>query len=397
MKNLSPVLIVCLAPILAAAQSPQQGAPAAGAPQRVAGAEVRPDRTIVFRISAPKASEVSLVFSESETAPRPMTKDAAGVWNLTVGPVEPEIYPYWFVVDGVRTVDVSNPVIKIGSVVDGTVVEVPANPPRFDQLQNVSHGSLNLHTYASKTLGRQRMLFVYVPPEYYSEPSRRFPVLYLYHGGRGSELQWANEGRANVIMDNLIAGKKAVPMIVAIPNANLDEPGPLVGQPAPPAGAAMDNYVFAEKEIVNDIVPFVEKQYRTVPDREHRALAGLSAGGGVSMNVGLKRLDVFAWIGEFSSGLFGGVGAPGTFGSYAPFDVEKLSPGFLKDPAATNKRLRLLYFSCGQQDSRLPFQTKAAETLRAQKINVTFNSYPGVHEWKVWRHSLADFAPLLFR
>jgi enterochelin esterase-like enzyme len=111
----------------------------------------------------------------------------------------------------------------------------------------------------------------------------------------------------------------------------------------------------------------------------------------------LKRLDVFAWIGEFSSGLFGGVGAPGTVGTYAPFDVEKISPGFLKDPAATNKKLRLLYLSCGQQDSRFPFQTKAAETLRAQKINLTFNSFPGVHEWKVWRRSLADFAPLLFR
>jgi enterochelin esterase-like enzyme len=390
MKNLTLTSILFLIPMLAAAQAPPQGGPGRGGPQRIAGAEVRPDRTILFRIAAPKASEVSLVFSEGDPKPRPMTKDAGGVWSLTVGPMEPEIYLYWFNVDGVKTLDISNPAVKISSVVDGSLLEIPGSPPRYDQLQNVPHGSLNIHTYVSTTLGRQRALHVYVPPEYYSQANKRFPVLYLFHGGGGSELEWPNEGRTNVILDNLIAQKKAVPMIIVIPNGNIGG-GPSAGPGVPASGIGMQSYDIIEKETVNDIIPFIEKHYRTLSNRENRAIAGLSAGGGISINVGLKRLDLFAWVGEFSSGMFGGVGG------YAPFDVEKISPGFLKDPAATNKRLKLLYFSCGEQDPRMPFQTKAAEYLRAQKINLTLNSFPGAHEWKVWRHSLADLAPLLFR
>jgi enterochelin esterase family protein len=352
---------------------------------------VRPDRTILFRIAAPKATEVSLVFSEGDPKPRPMTKDASGVWSLTLGPVEPEIYRYWFEVDGVKTIDISNRDVKVSSVVDASLVEVSGNPPRYDQVQNVPHGSVNVHTYMSTTLGRQRALGVYVPPEYYTQKNKKFPVLYLWHGGGGSELDWVNEGHTDIVLDNLLALKKAVPMIVVIPNGDVGSPGPAAAPGAPAAGAGMQRYDVIEKETVSDIIPLIEKHYRTLPNRENRAIAGLSAGGGISMNVGLKRLDVFAWVGQFSSGMFGGVGG------YAPFDVEKISPGFLKDPAATNKRLKLLYFSCGEQDPRMPFQTKAVEGLRAQKINLTFKSFPGVHEWKVWRHSLADLLPMLFR
>ena len=372
MKNLTLALITMVLATLAGAQAPPQAGPGPAGPPRIVGAEVHPDRTITFRISAPKAGGVTLVFTEGDPKPRPMTKDDRGVWSLTVGPVEPEIYLYWFNVDGVKAVDISNPVDKISSVVDGSIVEVPGNPPRFDELQNVPHGSINIHTYVSTTLGRQRGLYVYVPAEYYSQPKKKFPVLYLWHGGGGSELEWAREGRTNVILDNLIAQKKVVPMIIVIPNGSIGG-----GQ----------NYDTIEKETLNDIVPFTEKMYRTLPGRENRAIAGLSAGGGTSINVGLKRLDQFAWVAEFSSGMFGGVGG------YAPFDIEKISPGFLKDPAVTNKKLKLLYFSCGKEDPRLPFQTKAAEELRSHKINLTFNSFPGAHEWKVWRHSLADVAP----
>jgi len=393
MKNPVLLSILCIAPMLAAAQAPPQAAPGRGGPPRIAGVEVRPDRTILFRITAPKATEVSLVFSEGDPKPRPMTKDASGVWSLTLGPVEPEIYRYWFEVDGVKTIDISNPAVKVSTIVDASLVDVPGEPPRFDQVQKVPHGSVNNHTYMSTTTGRQRALNVYVPPEYYSQRSKKFPVLYLWHGGGGAEPDWINEGRTDVILDNLVAQKKAVPMIVVIPNSNVSGPGPTpaAGAQAPTPGAGMQRYDVIEKETVSDIIPLIEKHYRTLPNRENRAIAGLSAGGGISMNVGLKRLDVFAWVGQFSSGMFGGVGG------YAPFDVEKISPGFLKDPAATNKRLKLLYFSCGEQDPRMPFQTKAVEGLRAQKINLTFKSFPGVHEWKVWRHSLADLLPMLFR
>jgi enterochelin esterase family protein len=352
---------------------------------------VRPGRTILFRITAPKATEVSLVFSEGDPKPRPMTKDASGVWSLTLGPVEPEIYRYWFEVDGVKTIDISNRDVKVSSVVEASLVEVPGNPPRYDQVQNVPHGSVNVHTYKSTTLGRQRALGVYVPPEYYTQRNKKFPVLYLWHGGGGCELDWVNEGHTDVILDNLIAQEKAVPMIIVIPNGDVGGPGPSAAPGAPPSGGGMQRYDIIEKETVSDIIPLIEGRYRTLSNRQNRAIAGLSAGGGISINVGLKRLDLFAWVGEFSSGMFGGVGG------YAPFDVEKISPGFLNDPTATNKRLKLLYFSCGEQDPRMPFQTKTAESLRGQKIALTFRSFPGVHEWKVWRHSLADMAPLLFR
>ncbi len=393
MKTPTLLPVLCLVLMLAAAQAPSQAVPGRGGLQRIAGIEVRPDRTILFQIAAPKANEVSLVFSEGEPKPRPMAKNASGLWSLTIGPVEPELYRYWFEVDGVKTIDISNPAVKISTVVDASLVDVPGTPPRFDQVQNVPHGSVNNHKYMSTTTSRQRALNVYVPPEYYSQRSKKFPVLYLWHGGGGAEPDWINEGRTDVILDNLIVQKKAVPMIVVIPNSNVSGPGPApapVAQ-APAPGVGVQRYDVIEKETVDDIIPFIEKHYRTLPNREKRAIAGLSAGGGISINVGLKRLDVFAWVAEFSSGMFGGVGG------YAPWDVEKISPGFLNDPAATNKRLKLLYFSCGEQDPRMPFQTKAVEGLRAREINLTFKGFPGVHEWKVWRHSLADLAPLLFR
>jgi enterochelin esterase family protein len=194
-------------------------------------------------------------------------------------------------------------------------------------------------------------------------------------------------------------------MIVVMPNANasqyavLDVGGPPpapagrggAGAGAAPAPGGGQNYDLSENEIVNDIIPFVEKNYRTLTGRENRAITGLSMGGGISLNVGLKRLDTFAWVGEFSSGMFGGVSG------YATFEMEKISPGFYKDPVATNKKLKLLYFSVGADDPRFPFQTKAAEELRSHKIELIFKTFTGAHEWKVWRNSLADFAPMLFR
>jgi enterochelin esterase-like enzyme len=214
-----------------------------------------------------------------------------------------------------------------------------------------------------------------------------------------------------VIMDNLIAQGKVKPMIIAMPNANWNEPAALdysgaraaqggrgPGQPgaaggrgAGQPGGGAQNYDQAVEDIVNGMIPFMEARFRALPGRENRAITGLSMGGGVAINVGLKRLDVFASVGEFSSGMFGGVGG------YAEYDVDKISPGFLKDPAATNKKLKVLYFSCGESDPRLPYQTKAAQDLRARGIALTFKSFAGEHEWRVWRNSLADFAPMLFR
>lgn len=368
----------------------QQGA------RRIASPEVLPDHRITFRISAPKATEVVLRFSEGTPQSHRMTRGEDGVWNITIGPVEPEIYTYSFLLDGVRMIDLSNPIAKVGASIDASVVEVPGDPPRFDQVQAVPHGSIDIHTYASEVSKTQRGLYVYVPPDYYSQPAKRFPVLYLWHGGGGAEQDWSRDGRAGAILDNLIARKQAVPMLIVMPNNVPGTPAPGVMPAAgvtPPAatGAGGANYPMLKHELLENIIPFVSSRYRTIENRESRAIAGLSAGGGTTLNVGLASLDTFAWIAEFSSGIFGGVA------SYGQFDIDKIAPGFYSDPAAVNKKLKLFYMSCGTEDPRLPFQKKALLDFQSHKIKVTFAEFPGAHEWKVWRHSLADLAPKLFR
>jgi enterochelin esterase-like enzyme len=375
---------------LAAAASGQQP------PRRIVSPEVLPDHRITFRISAPKATEVVLRFAEGAPQSHPMSKGDDGVWTVTIGPVEPEIYTYSFLVDGTKTIDLANPVAKIGASIDGSVVEVPGDPPRFDQVQDVPHGSIDIQTYPSKVSKTQRGLYIYVPPDYYTQPGKRFPVLYLWHGGGGAELDWSRDGRAGVILDNLIAQKKAAPMLIVMPNNVPGTPAPGVAitnasSMPPPTGAGGANYPMLKRELLEEIIPFVASRYRTVENRESRAIAGLSAGGGTTMSVGLPSLDTFAWIGEFSSGIFGGVAG------YGQFDMDKIAPDFYKDPAATNKKLKLFYMSCGTEDPRLPYQKKALDDFQSHKIKVLFAAFPGAHEWKVWRHSLADFAQKLFR
>ncbi|HXB72564.1 MAG TPA: alpha/beta hydrolase-fold protein [Candidatus Acidoferrales bacterium] len=385
---------------LAAAAFAQQ------APRRIVSPEVLPDRRITFRVSAPKAVEAVLRFSEGGPQSHPMTKGEDGVWSVTIGPVEPEIYTYSFLIDGAKTIDLANPIAKIGASIDASVVEVPGNPPRFDQVQDVPHGSIDIHTYASAVSKTQRGLYVYVPPDYYSQPAKRFPVLYLWHGGGGAEQDWSRDGRAGVVLDNLIALQKAAPMLIVMPNNVPGTPAPGVmaaalATPVPATGAGGANYSLLKRELIEEIIPFVARHYRTIENRESRAIAGLSAGGGTTLNVGLASLDTFAWIAEFSSGIFGGNNGVGTTGGGTTgggqFEIEKISPGFYKDPAATNKKLKLFYMSCGSEDPRMPFQKKALEDFQSHKINVTFAAFPGAHEWKVWRHSLADLAPKLFR
>ena len=348
---------------------------AGAAQQRVISPEVHPDRTITFRLRAPQANQVALQFGGS----KPMTKDAAGIWSVTAGPVEPELYTYNFVVDGVRILDPGNPNLKDGRTIDASVVEVPGNPPRFDQVQDVPHGALQIRTYRSTPLKRLRRLYVYTPPQYDTEPTRRFPVLYLRHGSGDNEENWSETGRAGVILDNLIGHGKAVPLLIVMPNGDTD--GSWAG------GSSAQGIELLTEELLTDIVPLVEKNYRAAPGRENRAITGLSMGGGQAFTMGLKHMDQFAWVGEFSSGLV----------SDTDFHFASYFPGFLDDAAAVNRKLRLLYLSCGTQDPRYFGQLDLGDLLKAHDIRYVWYPTPGVHEWKVWRHALADFAPRLFR
>ena len=376
------------------AQAPQtSGAPvpaAAAAPVR--SPDVQPDRRITFRVAAANAKAVSLSFDEGAVQTHAMTRDASGVWSVTIGPVAPEIYIYNFVIDGVRVLDLANTSLKSGVALASNIVEVPGTPARFDEEQNVPRGSVNIHAYRSSVQNATRGLYVYVPDEYYSSPTRRYPVLYLYHGGGGYEADWVRDGRAAVILDNLIAARKAVPMIIVMPNNTLVAP-PSAGRaagpaaPGPPASAAT-----LARELLTDIIPFVEKRYRITANRESRAIAGLSAGGGTAFPSGLNNLDTFAYVGEFSSGMFGGTGA-----ATAAVSADVIVPGLFATAAEKNRRLKLLYMSCGTEDPRMPFQKQTFDDLKKHGFNPVFMEFAGAHQWKVWRHSLYDFAPRLFR
>jgi enterochelin esterase family protein len=276
----------------------------------------------------------------------------------------------------------------------------PGGPAPVDapyQPTAVPHGTVAAVWYPSPVTNAERRMRVYTPPGYETTDGR-YPVLYLFHGGGGNEDHWFDSGLAHVALDNLIAAGAIEPMIVVTPNANWDLPSAPAHSPAandgngggPPMGLDMDK---AENDIINGQIRYLEAHYRTLPGRENRAIAGLSLGGGIAISIGLKRLDQFAYIGEFSTGLFGGVSGA----AYEPFDAEALWPGFLSKPAATNDLVDLLYFSCGTEDPRLQFTADTANAMQEAGIDVTFASFPGGHEWSVWRDSLADFGAMLFR
>jgi enterochelin esterase-like enzyme len=279
----------------------------------------------------------------------------------------------------------------------------PPAPPPF-QPTGVKHGTVSAVWYHSPVTNGERRMLVYTPPGYETS-KKKYPVLYLFHGGGGNEDNWVDSGLAHVGLDNLIAGGRLMPMIVVMPNANWDMPAapkysppavagtnPNTGGPGGQAPMGLDMGK-AVDDIVHGEIPYIEKHYRVQKGRENRAIAGLSMGGGIAISVGLMRLDQFAWIGEFSAGLFGGVSGA----AYEPFDAEALAPGFFSNAAATNRKIKLLYLSCGTEDPRVSFTEETARDINRRGVNATFASFPGGHEWSVWRDSLVDFGSKLFR
>lgn len=259
---------------------------------------------------------------------------------------------------------------------DDKQTKLPAPPKGFDiRRDGVKRGKLETVEYESKTVGVKRKTQVYTPSGYSRD--RKYPVLYLLHGIGGDETEWTRGGRANVILDNLFADRKAVPMIVVIPNGRasktLTRRDPIRKQS--PAFAAF------EKDLLNDLIPFIEKTYPVKTDRESRALAGLSMGGGQSLNFGLGNLDKFAWVGGFSS-------APNT----------KRPASLIKDPVKAAKQLRLLYVSCGDRDFLFRISQGVHNMLDEKKVPHVYRVIPGGrHDFRVWKSSLYEFAQRLFR
>jgi enterochelin esterase-like enzyme len=392
-------VVFCMTLLAQESTSTSVGTGPAGA-AKVHSPEMLTDGRVTFRILAPKATAVLVDGNWAGGRDLPMTEDASGLWSVTTPPLQPELWAYTFSVDGVRTLDPNNYNVSRDGVGFMNTLLALGDQSAVFQPQRVTHGTVTAMWVPSTAMKTPRRMFVYTPPGY-EESKIRYPVLYLLHGSGGDEEAWPVMGIANVIMDNLIAEGKAKPMIVVMPNAywseiaSLDVAGP---RTAPPPGVGSGggrtvSYEPNEKDIVGDLIPFVDGHFRTIPNREDRALAGLSMGAGITTNVALKRLDVFASVGILSSGGFRGVaGAPAGVAV-----IENIAPGFFADPAAANKKIRLLFLSVGTEDPRLPSLTELQEQLRSRNINFVFKTYPGEHEWKVWRHSLADMAPILFR
>jgi enterochelin esterase-like enzyme len=357
----------------AAPQRPANAFHAPGSrPVGIVSPEIHADRTVTFRVRAASATDVRLSLGGDHA----MVKGADDIWSITLGPFDPEIYEYSFQIGGARVIDTANKLLRTGPFAS-SLLDVPANPPRFDQVQDVPHGTLQIRSYTSTPYKKQRSLYIYLPPQYDREPSRKFPVLYLRHGDGGDESAWAIQGRAGVILENLIAEGKSVPMIVVMPYGESNASG----------GNTPEGIAALGKELIEDVIPLVEKNYRALTGPDNRAIAGLSLGGGQAFTTGLQNLDRFAWVGEFSSGLV----------SDADFRIDKYLPGFTENVPNVNRRLRLLFLSCGSEDPRYPGHLDLVDALTRYKIRHEWYSTPGAHQWKVWRHSLREFLPRLFQ
>ncbi len=348
--------------------------------------EVNADRTVTLRFRAPEATSVQLVGEILQgQPPRPMVKGEDGVWTITVGPLPPEIWIYNFRVHGVDVVDTSNPAIKPtppGQTMS-SFVQVPGDQPAFYDSRAVPHGEVRMVLYESKAMGVTRWLWIYTPPGY-DRSAGKYPVLYLLHGNGEAQNGWVMNGRANIILDNLIADRKARPMIVVMPQGHALQGanvGPLVRIPGE-TGMFSDRF---PKDLLEEVIPLVERNYRAIPGADNRAIAGLSMGGGQALNIGLNHPGTFGWVLGFSAAV-----------GEQMMDTEQAFKTVLADPAAVNRALRLLWVSCGRQDFLYQANRAFVDTLQAKGLKVTYKESEGSHVWSVWRNNLYETAQMLF-
>ena len=370
-------------PQAAPVRPPQTPARAPAPPPRLVSPDVQSDNRVTFRFRDPNAHAV--MFAREGAQPVAMQKDDQGVWSVTTDPLEPDYYGYSFVADGVGLIDPSNPLMKPNLLNTQSEVHVPGPSSLPWELNEVPHGLVHHHFYKSAVVGDQRDFYVYAPPGYDGydpRSSTTYPVLYLLHGYSDDARGWTDVGRANVILDNLIAQGKAKPMLVVMPLGYGD-----LGMLSRSVGAFRDpelvklNYDRFRDALFTEVIPQVEKDYRVQPDRNSRAIAGLSMGGAESLYVGLNSLDRFAWVGSFSAGGLSD-------------DYDKTFPGL---DSKANGQLHALWIACGTDDHLIGPNRKFREWLKSKGVEHTDIETPGAHTWMVWRRNLATFAPLLFQ
>ncbi|MBN1927545.1 MAG: esterase [Prolixibacteraceae bacterium] len=342
--------------------------------------QVNSEGRVRVQISAPEANKVQLDISAVKYD---LVKDENGIWTGESAPQDEGFHYYQLWVDGAAVPD-PNSLYFYGASRWGSGIEVPAKDQDFYALKNVPHGQVREHLYYSKSDSSMRRCFVYTPPGYDQNLEKRYPVLYLQHGGGEDETGWSNQGHANLIMDNLIADGKALPFIIVMDNGTWRMPRRERGERPtgswPPTGWA-DGFM---NTLLNDIVPMIDSNYRTLADQQHRAMAGLSMGGMQTRMITLAHPELFSAVGMFSGG------------SISPEDIEK-SPDF-------SKNIKLLFISYGSRELENPRRgpwgdpKENTEKLKEAGMNAHFYVSPQTaHEWQSWRRGLYQFAPLLFK
>jgi len=351
--------------------------------------QVNPDKTVSFRFNAPNAQDVK-VSVQSEKVPVQMTKGERGSWTATVGPVKPDIYSYNFVVDGVQVMDPGNMYYFPNERFKGSLLDVRGDTPLIHAMQDVPHGTVTYEYYPSAE-GTTGSLVVYTPPGYEKNPTKKYPVFYLISGTTDTEETFFKVGRANLILDNLIAQGKATPMIIVMPNGNvaatiaeqkgLPKPGDPQGRESADAVTRSKQF---EDDLIKNIIPYTEKNYRVVANGENRAIGGFSRGGGQTLRTAFGNMDKFAYVCCYSAYL-------------TPQEIESSYKYLVDSPEKTNKNYKLLWVSVGNEDFLYKQTVEYMDYLKAKNVNFKSMVTTGGHTWMNVKTFLAETAPLLFK
>ena len=377
----------------------QDAPPGKPAPSTVRGQEyprILPDRRVVFRARMPEAKTVAVRARGNDSgmgaetyALKPVGE---GVWEATIGPIRSGFHYYELLVDGHAMNDPAS-LTYFGWARPTSGLEVPDDTLTFYFPRDIPHGEVRVRPYLSKVTGLTRNAYVYTPPGYDQNPGLRYPVLYLQHGSGENETSWTWQGRVNFIMDALIAEGKARPMLVVMDQGYAARAGDAAAPAAAPAGqggaGAAQPDAFQDV-VMRDLIPAIDANYRTLTDRRNRAIAGLSMGAGQAVRIGFGNPDVFASVGAFSGGGGGGRGAAG-------FDRQTAYNGAMADVSAFNQKFDLFWIGFGDLEGGYANGKKLHSALEAAGIKHVWFETLGSHEWQVWRKSLYDFAPRLFR